>query len=75
MSIETLNSAARAAGFAMAGPEGPDEDATPPAGAWQEDELAAPVVARTAATVPSKVSFAFGDWVKGLFTSGRGAPA
>lgn len=79
MSIETLNTAARAAGFAMAAPEGPDADEktdTPESRQWQPgeavllhqaDDLILP------AGAPAKVSI--GEWVKGVLTLGRGAPA
>jgi hypothetical protein len=72
MSIETLNSAARAAGFAMAMSDEPAEEAKPqehPAAGWDPAE---PVL--LTAGEPAKATLA--EWVKGVFSSlGRRAPA
>jgi hypothetical protein len=78
MSIETLNTAARAAGFAMAAPEGPDaheKSDTPESRQWQPGEavLLHQADDLIAAGAPAKVSI--GEWVKGVLTLGRGAPA
>lgn len=79
MSIETLNSAARAAGFAMAASDGPEDESqseTPDSAGWRSEAMmlhqAEPPAARE---TPAKVSFSLGEWVKGVFTFGRGAPA
>ena len=80
MSIETLNSAARAAGFAMAMTDEPaDETKTPDElekGAWRPGEA---VVLHHAEAMPadaSKAATSFTDWVKGVFgASGGRAPA
>jgi hypothetical protein len=79
MSIETLNSAARAAGFAMAASEGAEEEEraeTVQGAAWQSE---AALLLRTESPIPAqapaKDSFSLGEWVKGFFTLGRGAPA
>jgi hypothetical protein len=70
--METLNNAARAAGFAMAASEDPHEtirtEATPEAAQWRPGEA----VLRSQPPRPGRV----GDWAKsllGLF--GRRAPA
>jgi hypothetical protein len=78
MSIETLNSAARAAGFAMAGSEGLDEERKSVDGLetseWQPSE-ALLHRGEASAAPQSSLKVALSDWVKGVFTSGRGAPA
>jgi hypothetical protein len=77
MGIEALNSAARAAGFAMATPD----DDTP------VDELVAETVVEPAwrpgaplllgaPGIPQAHSLSVAEWLKGLFGSvGRGTPA
>jgi hypothetical protein len=78
MSIETLNTAARAAGFAMATSDEPAEETKPQeqsATGWHPGE---PVLLQgtgaPSADEPAKTSLS--DWVKGVFTSiGRRAPA
>lgn len=79
MSIETLNNAARAAGFAMAGPEDLSEERRPeakpePQGeAWRSAE---PVLLAHEKPVDApKETVSATEWVKNLFAFGRGAPA
>jgi hypothetical protein len=78
MGIETLNNAARAAGFAMAPDEGVADEPRPEikaeGGAWQAGE---PVLRTAPATfVVAKSSVSTTDWVKGVFGAfGRRAPA
>jgi hypothetical protein len=79
MGLETLKSAERAAGFAMApadDPERPVEAAVEPgAEEWRPE---APVFINTvnARFVDAKSPRSAAEWVKGLFGfSGRGAPA
>jgi hypothetical protein len=76
MSIETLNTAARAAGFAMATSEEASQEskaeAQPEAEAWRAGE-AILLKQEPQSTVPKASA---GDWVKGLFgVFGRRAPA
>lgn len=78
MSIETLNSAARAAGFAMAMSDEPAEEAKPqeqPAVGWDPgDPILLKAAEATIAGEPAKATLT--EWVKGVFTSiGRRAPA
>lgn len=78
MSIETLNNAARAAGFAMASPEEPPEgskpEAKPEAEAWQAGD--AVLLKQDPQVIAPKVASSATDWVKSLFgVFGRGAPA
>jgi hypothetical protein len=76
MGIETLNTAARAAGFAMA--SAGEETATetkPEAAAWRPGEaiLLSP---NAQVAMPKRSAPSVAGWVKGLFgMSGRGAPA
>lgn len=74
MSIETLNTAARAAGYAMAASDEAAPDDKPrfepeaPQGYLDETRLLADFAPKTTASV--------GEWVKGVFSVfGRGAPA
>jgi hypothetical protein len=78
MSIETLNSAARAAGFAMAASDEPPEESKP------EEKLESPgwhsgePILLHAETAPApdasaKVASSLTDWIKSAF--GRRAPA
>jgi hypothetical protein len=70
MGMETLNSAARAAGFAMAASDeiGTERKAEP--ATWQAPE---PVLDQASAGKPQ---LSLMDWIKGLFgASGRRAPA
>ena len=73
MGMETLNNAARAAGFAMATSDELLNDskveAKPESTAWRPGEAIMPTPGKTASTVT--------DWVKGRLYSvfGRGAPA
>lgn len=78
MSIETLNSAARAAGFAMAASEGPEDETgseTPESTEWRSEAMMLHQAEPAARETPAKVSFSLGEWVKGVFTFRRGAPA
>jgi hypothetical protein len=79
MSIETLNSAARAAGFAMAMSDEPADDGKDqehPA-AWQPgDPVVLKAVEDSLGDVGEPAKSTLTDWVKGVFTSiGRRAPA
>lgn len=78
MSIEALNNAVRAAGFAMASPDELSEEskpeAKPEAEAWQAGEAVLPTQDQRE-SAPKAASSAT-DWVKSLFSVlGRGAPA
>ncbi len=77
MSIETLNSAARAAGFAMAMSDEPAEEVKAqeqPAAEWHPGEPILLKGPEPAAAGEPKATLT--DWVKGVFTSiGRRAPA
>ena len=80
MSIETLNSAARAAGFAMAMTDEPaDEKKTADElekGAWRPGEAIVLHHAEAMPTDASRAATSFTDWVKGVFgSSGGRAPA
>ena len=77
MSIETLNSAARAAGFAMATSEEPAEERKAEAlesNAWRPGEaiLLGP---SDAAVTPAAPVATFAERVRSVFTFGRRAPA
>jgi len=78
MGLETLKSAERAAGFAMAAADDPTEnlcEPTPEATPWQPAE---PLNAPYAPLADGKTREpSVGEWVKGLFgfSSGRRAPA
>ena len=75
MSMETLNTAARAAGFAMASDEGLQEskvEAKPEAEAWRSSEAALLLQGPQEAAPKASAT----DWLKSLFgLSGRRAPA
>ncbi|MGE0852523.1 MAG: hypothetical protein AB7O44_23340 [Hyphomicrobiaceae bacterium] len=78
MSIETLNTAARAAGFAMAAPEGPDVDGTLDKAASGTRQPGEAVLLHQSEDLnppeaPTKLSI--GEWVRGVLALGRGAPA
>jgi hypothetical protein len=75
--METLNTAARAAGFAMAADEGGDEGKVvekPDAIAWRSGEA---VLLHENEQKPVKAAPTVTDWVKGVVLGviGRGAPA
>ena len=76
MSMETLNTAARAAGFAMAtSDEGSQEskvEAKPEAEAWRSARPSCSLRTRR----PPRAKASAADWFKSLFgLFGRGAPA
>jgi hypothetical protein len=76
MSIETLNSAARAAGFAMAMSDEPAEENKSEdkleSGSWRNVEA----ILLNQTEAPAKVGASFADRVKGVFGAlGRRAPA
>ena len=75
MSMETLNTAARAAGFAMAASDESPQDgkveAKPEVEAWRSEAILLPQGSQQAAPKSSAA-----DWFKSLFgLSGRRAPA
>jgi hypothetical protein len=75
MSMETLNTAARAAGFAMAPSDDSSQDGKietkPEAETWRSEAILLPQGAQKAAPKASAA-----DWFKSLFgLSGRRAPA
>lgn len=78
MSIENLTTAARAAGFAMAASEGPEADDnadTGQSGQWRPDAAMRLHQADTLAPQETPAKVSIGDWVRGVLTFGRGAPA
>lgn len=77
MGMETLKSAERAAGFAMASADDLSAESksqsAPETGTWRPSEA---IVLREPQVIAPKAASSVGDWVKSLFgTSGRGAPA
>jgi hypothetical protein len=77
MSIETLNSAARAAGFAMAMSDEPVEESKtegkPESASWRPGEA---ILLDQAAETTAKAAASFAERVKGVFgVLGRRAPA
>ena len=77
MGIETLNTAARAAGFAMASDEASSEskaDAKPETESWRSGD--AILLDPESSDAAAKAAPASGDWLKSLLgVFGRGAPA
>jgi len=78
MGMETLKSAERAAGFAMASSDDLSTESKSEmrveAGTWRPSE--AIVLHRQPQVAAPKTATSVGDWVKSLFgASGRGAPA
>ena len=78
MGMETLNTAARAAGFAMASDEflndGIPEQPVAETNAWRPGE--AVLLGQGQERADAKAGPSFTDWIKGLFgTAGRRAPA
>jgi hypothetical protein len=74
MGIETLNSAARAAGFAMATTDEPDGKPVEKqeSAAWRSEPV---LLSAPAPHVQAKSDPSLSDWVKGMFSFRRGAPA
>jgi hypothetical protein len=77
MSIEKLNTAARAAGFAMAGPDELSEESKPAVQAEPEAEgwRAGAAVLSVQEKLQDTPKPTATEWVKSLFALGRGAPA